>query len=147
MKLRDNARLGSQVFVYRNLHQDCWSIRSKTTGRVVAHADHVELSGARFKVSQAGRRRVLEEQRKNVHAGVEGTLVGYHPAGMGGFPSQRYAVGERSEGPGQSLKAVTYNPYKYETFVTRGDEAPIEGAEEVVLRADKQVWAINPDYL
>jgi len=70
-----------RVFVYRNLHQDCWSVKSKETGRVVAHADRVELSDVEFKVSEPGRQRVLKEQSKNVHAGLVGTLENFHARG------------------------------------------------------------------
>lgn len=64
-----------RVFVYRNLHNDCFSVRSVDTGRVIAHVKSVQVSDARFIVSEAGRQRVLREKRKNVHAGVEGVLV------------------------------------------------------------------------
>lgn len=147
MKLRDNARTGSRVFVYRNLHTGCWSIKSKETGRVVAHADRVELSDARFKVSEAGRQRVLQEQRKNVHAGVEGTLEAYAPARAGveptPFPRATYTTGTPG---GQKVEPVTYNPYKFSTFVIRGSERPVASAEAVVMEP-REVWAINPRYL
>ncbi len=64
-----------KVFVYYNLHKHCWSLKAlegKDKGRVVAHADDVMVYLAKCKVSEAGRQRVLNEQRKNVHAGVVG---------------------------------------------------------------------------
>ena len=61
-----------EVEVYRNLHRDCWSIRQD--GVVVAHANSVGLTNCTFKVSQAGRQRVLRDQKKNVHAKIVGTL-------------------------------------------------------------------------
>jgi len=65
----------SKVEVYWNLHQARWSVRDQRTRKVVAHADRVLLADCHFKVSQAGRARVLRERRKNVHAFVSGTLV------------------------------------------------------------------------
>ena len=62
------------VDVYRNLHKNTWSIRSRTTGRVIAHADNVVVKNVKFVVQPAGRQRVLDEERKNVHAFVRGTL-------------------------------------------------------------------------
>ena len=47
-----------RVFVYFNLHRHCWSIKAlegPQRGRVVAHAQRVNLSGCHFKVSEAGR--------------------------------------------------------------------------------------------
>ena len=67
-----------RVFVYFNLHKKCLSVKAlegESKGRVIAHADSVELVNATFKVSQAGRQRVLRERRKNVHAGVVGTMT------------------------------------------------------------------------
>ncbi len=131
---------GSRVFVYRNLHQDCWSVKA-TTGsrRVVAHADRVDLSDVEFRVNEKGRQRVLRDQAKNVHAGVVGTLEGMVPRGMAKFPSRTYTV----EGAPDSaqIAPVTYNPYRYETFVIRGSEEPIETAERAVLEPNKEVWA------
>ncbi|MBN9415480.1 MAG: hypothetical protein J0I12_08565 [Candidatus Eremiobacteraeota bacterium] len=133
---------GRRVFVYKNLHEGCWSVKDRETGHVVAHADRVELSDVELKVSQSGRRRVLEEQRKNVHAGLVGTLQGVQ---LSGFPSKRYVVpGQSSEQPSGQL--VTYNPYKYSSFVNKADETPVLTAERAVLDADgKSVWVFGPN--
>ena len=133
---------GRRVFVYKNLHEGCWSVKDRQTGHVVAHADQAALSDVDLKVSQAGRRRVLEEQRKNVHAGVEGTL---ELIGLRGCPSKRYVV-RGGDGPGESPVLVTYNPYKYETFVNKADEKPVLSAERAILDADgKSVWVFAPE--
>ena len=71
MKIHD----GVSVDVYKNLHKNTWSIRSRTTGRVVEHADNVLVRAATFVVQPAGRQRVLKEQRKNVHAFVRGIIT------------------------------------------------------------------------
>jgi hypothetical protein len=63
-----------RVFVYRNLNEQTFSVRDVKTGRVICHAERLLLRNAVFKVSAAGRLRVLREQRKNVHAGIEGEL-------------------------------------------------------------------------
>ena len=141
MKLRPDELQGRRVFVYKNLHQNCWSVKDRKTGLVVAHADKVELSDVELKVSQAGRRRVLEEQRKNVHAGVEGTL---EKVALQGYPSRRYVVRGSGEA-GNSGVLVTYNPYKYETFVTKAEEKPVLTAQRAILDNDgKSVWVFAP---
>lgn len=101
-----------KVEVYKNLHKGCWSVRHK--GKVVDYADIVFLRDAKFVVQPGGRKRVLEEQRKNVHAWVKG---------------------ERIERPPRNLKfesVAMYNPYKYETFVNIMKE-PIREAKYVAM--------------
>jgi len=108
-----------KVFVYFNLHKKCFSIKAlegALKGRVVAHRDNVLLFHTTFKVSQAGRERVLREQRKNVHAGVVGNwyCTGYDQDTLS-------TVKERGE-------LVTYNPYKYTSFVYKEDESEADTA-------------------
>lgn len=102
--------IGERVFVYRNLHKKCYSVKSLKTGRVIAHVDSIDLINVSFRVSQAGRNRVLREKRKNVHAGV----VGYVSCPLGAEHSV----------------SVTYNPYKFDSFVTKIDELPIFKADK-----------------
>jgi hypothetical protein len=64
-----------KVFVYFNLHKKVWSVKAlegPNKGRVVAHRNALSLYHCTFKVSEAGRQRVIREQRKNVHAGIVG---------------------------------------------------------------------------
>jgi hypothetical protein len=109
-----------KVFVYFNLHRKCWSVKAlegPMKGRVIQHTDNIVLSSCIFKVSEAGRQRVLKERRKNVHAGVVGTIV---------EPSSLARV--------VHLVPVAYNPYKADTFVTKPDDAPIHAADVVFLQ-------------
>lgn len=78
-----------EVEAYRNLNRKgVWfSFRSKDTGlvcdRIDIKAGHRRtLRGCTFKVSKAGRARVLREQRKNVHALIVGEVdtKTYNPA-------------------------------------------------------------------
>ena len=61
------------VFVYRNLHKQCLSVRQG--GIVKCHAENVVLNDCEFKVSLAGQQRVRDEKKKNVHAGIKGMVV------------------------------------------------------------------------
>ena len=115
-----------KVFVYYNLHKHMWSIKAlegPNKGRVVAHSRHVLLAGARGKVSEAGRQRVLREKRKNVHAGITGYLI--HMEREGYFPGH----------------PVTYNPYKYKTFVYKYSERPYTGSQMAYL-TNREVIAL-----
>lgn len=130
-----------RVFIYWNLHRECWSIKAlegPSKGRVIAHASAWAIShGVQFKVSGAGRQRVLREQRKNVHAGVVGDLeawVSIHTA-SGAGPLEhlhRPSVFERENLDACNAQPfvwqVTYNPYKGPTFITRENGEPITGA-------------------
>lgn len=113
-----SLRYGQKVKVYRNLHKDTYSIVDYTSGKVIGYADSITLKQAEFRVSEAGRQRVLRDKQKNVHAFVVGTFV----STTGG--PERYEA--------------YYNPYKTKTFVVRnvsGDimSTPLTGAARVRL--------------
>ena len=94
--------------VYFNLHKHLFSVQEKVNGqwKVVGHTDDITLYNVTFKVSEAGRQRVLKEKRKNVHAFVEGTLspsplvcdnpliIRYNPYKSGSFTSGDFNVKE-----------------------------------------------------
>ncbi len=126
-----------KVFCYFNLHRKCFSIKAlegPNKGRVIAHRDDVLLFDATFKVSEAGRQRVLRERKKNVHAGVVGM---WDETGTDLITIDRVTtIGT----------PITYNPYKYNTFVHLYGEHPIETGRLVALtvsenkRSHINVW-------
>jgi|TARA_R100001480_G_scaffold153832_1_gene157631 hypothetical protein len=73
------------------------------------------LKDARFLVGQAGRKKVLREQKKNVHAGISGYIV------------------ERVPNVPDFCTTVSYNPYKNETFINYSNEKPMLWAPHVVM--------------
>jgi hypothetical protein len=98
-----------KVKVYYNLRKKCFSVQHK--GIVIAHKDKLVLNNVQFKVSEAGRQRVLKEKRKNVHA---------------------YAVGDLCEDFVQLTDKtidVTYNPYLYSSFVNKKTLKPVHNAK------------------
>lgn len=86
------------VEVYKNLHNDKFSIRCSKSKLVIAHADDLYLLDVKFIVQQKGRERVLNEKRKNVHAYAKGKLTMAHK------PSW------------EVLAKVNYNPYRFGFF-------------------------------
>jgi len=66
------------VRVYWNLHQHCWSLQGRPPSvkrpMIIGHAQMLHLHDCTFIVNEGGRKRVLIQQRKNVHAFVEGTI-------------------------------------------------------------------------
>ena len=121
-----------KVFVYYNLHKHKWSVKDVKTGRVIGHQYEVQLYNATFKVSEAGRVRVLKEKRKNVHAGVEGYLTTDVLARKMDGTILWESQSERHK--------VTYDPYKYDTFVTVSDKEPIDKAYFVRMVAYGKDW-------
>lgn len=115
------------VYVYRNLHRNCWSIRHARSRKVLLHADELMLNDASFKVSQAGRQRVLRERRKNVHAGVQGTLDL-----MPELPARA------------RWKQVAYNPYRFSSFVLSRTGEQVSAARSVLFDKQGRVWAVKP---
>jgi hypothetical protein len=112
IKEDDMVNRNKRVYVYFNFHKKCWSVRQE--GKVVEHTNAVLLKDCRYLVGQAGRKRVLREKKKNVHAGVSGYMVDRVPA----LPEES--------------KEITYNPYKFETFVTDSNE-PVTHSDYAVL--------------
>ena len=120
-----------KVFCYYNLHRDTWSIKAlegPDKGRVILHADHVLLEHATPKVSEKGRQRVLREKRKNVHAGIVGTLVST-------LKLRHYAIPE-------GAPEVSYNPYKGSTFYYKASGEAWATQSEFVLLTGKKVYLI-----
>ena len=111
-----------KVDVYFNLHRKQFSIRAcegPNKGRVIAHRETVTLLQPEFKVSQAGRARVLREGRKNVHATVRGTWI-YHEH----IENYRSQVENRCKKRGVE---ITYNPYKMSSFSYWNDLGELHG--------------------
>lgn len=108
-----------KVFVYFNLHKKLFSVRAlegEKRGKVIAHMPMVTLENPKFKVSKAGRERVLREQRKNVHAGVVGDFC------LDIIASNKIV-----------WEHVRYNPYLFDSFVTQ-DNQPVAVADVAHLQ-------------
>lgn len=119
-----------QVRVYRNLHRKLYSIQTYVKGkgwRVADYADSFSLRNVEFVVKNAGRERVRQEKRKNVHAYATGTLT-YLP--------DPYTFLDTSS-------RVTYDPYTMETFEvdTGRDWEPIYKAKYAHFTKDG-AWAV-----
>jgi len=105
-----------RVYVYFNLHRNVFSIRQ--SNRVKRHVKQLCLKDVRYLVQPAGRSKVLETGVKNVHAGLSGYFVDRVPVPAVSFD-------------------VTYNPFKYSTFVDVEDREPQEWSEYAYLECGK----------
>ena len=121
-----------KTFVYRNLRTGNFSLRNSRTGLVYGHKHTVFLAEAEFKVGAKGRERVLREGRKNVHAGVLGTVVATSDGILDVNEVDLYAQGRYRE--------VSYNPYLGDTFTYKDTGEPVEpvkGGYSVTLTGNK----------
>lgn len=108
----------TNVRVYFNLHKKMISVQSKVNGqwKVSKHVEDILLKNVKFKVSEAGRQRVIKNKRKNVHAYIYGEVIKSLPNPMNLI-----------------FNSVNYNPYKLERFqvqneyVDRADFVMING--------------------
>jgi hypothetical protein len=109
---------GTRVEVYWNLHKHLFSVRpleGPYKGSVFAHTDYLDLYDVTFAVQPAGRQRVLDEGRKNVHAYVRGVVSAHLPH--------------------DTTRTVTYNPYRDTSFVDVATNRPVTRAHVVKARA------------
>lgn len=119
--------------VYRNLTNGLISIRDIKSGLVIGHAEEVILADSKFIVSESGRKRVLRENQKNVHAFVEGYIVDIK--GFLDFKSRLSSIELINDNPTDNDDSVdvTYNPYRFETFVAIDDNRCIKTAKRVIV--------------
>ena len=126
----DQDLIGKKVMVYYNLHKHTFSVQYQ--GIVVLYADYVKLSNVEFRVREGGKDKVRKEMRKNVHAFVIGTLMEYCTYPCENMPQET------------NDNVITYNPYKYDSFVKKDSEEPIYNANEIdMINTKNKIFHIN----
>ena len=115
-----------KVDIYRNLNipkdDPCkWSVLDRSNRKVVDRVQTAHVKDVKFVVQPAGRKRVLEEKRKNVHAFIRGELT----------DDRFMAVG---------LIKVIYNPYESDHFI-RTDTG------EAIYEWDNVLFTIHGAYI
>lgn len=98
---------GMKVSVYWHFPKGCYSVQYK--GLVIAHVNNICLKDVKFRVSGAGRQRVLREERKNVHAKIHGIV-----ADITELPEY------------ERVNRVRYNPKFCTTFMSHEQDATSE---------------------
>ena len=125
-----NDLIGKKVMCYYDLHRHVFSVTYK--GLVVLKADYLKLSDVEFRVREGGKQKVRKETRNNVHAFVIGYLEDYCEFPCNDIPEP------------ESNNVITYNPYKYESFVVKDTEEPIFNANEVeMINLKDKIFLIN----
>jgi len=142
------ASTGSaDVRIYRNLHQRCWSVQTKTARgwRVLCHATCFNAVQATFRVSEAGRLRTIRNRAKNVHAYCYATLCDLSSRTVQDWISAT------------SYVSISYNPYSAQSFVStpmlpphcyvtprlKPHYTPIESARVVIGRSNGHLEGAN----
>lgn len=83
-------------------------------GKILAHVSEIYLSDPNFFVRQSGRIKVIETKQKNVHAWIIGNVL-----------ACRYTL--------DNVKSIVYNPYVYETFMSKDIPATKQDFDVVEL--------------
>ena len=130
LKNKINNLIGKKVMCYYDLHRHTFSVTYN--GLVMLKADYLKLNDVEFRVRQGGKQKVRDEKRKNVHAFVIGNLDDYCE-----FPCRNIPVPESND-------VVTYNPYKYDSFVIKTTEEPIYKSNEIeMINIKDKIFLIN----
>jgi hypothetical protein len=108
------------------------ALSGEYAGRVVAHAAYIQMTGVSFHVSASGQARARREKQRNVHAGIIGYVVAigsYETRLPNDIDVNRYI-------PSSGTNLVTYNPWKYDTFVMKETGEPVHSATDVTIWSD-----------
>lgn len=130
----DDKRLsnGRVISCYFNLHNHHWSMRQK--GIVIGHTKQLVAEDCSFRVGKAGRKRVLDEGRKNVHAFASSKKCDVAPFNVESdefYKSLGYVE-------------ISYNPFKADHFYVKETGERVDHADRVILFPNKRVMALNP---
>lgn len=134
--------------LYYNLHKHCLSVRNISTGRdmlvpadrSVIHCRAVLLHDATFAVQPAGHAKARATGVKNVHAFVRGSMDYFDLRDS--FPVTGHMWESMIEDVKERGIEVTYNPYKYNSFVNRATLAPIYSAPKVYVEG-RNIYALT----
>ena len=98
-----------KVFIYKNLHKDCWSV--KQDGLVKMHTHDLSLFDCSFRVNYKGQGQGTRGEEEECPRRCQRI--------------HRPPLGRREDisREGQKTKCAMYNPYKYKSFVRVDDDS------------------------
>ena len=110
-------KISAKFYIYRNLNRGkLFSVKYK--GKVVDRLDDFVAYDCETRVSQAGRKRVLENQKRNVHAFV---VANSYTEAMGLVKP--------------NTNELKYNPYRSSNFQCNGEN--VDRADAVLFKDGK----------
>ena len=117
------------VRVFKNLKHGCYSIMQ--AGKLQASARQVRLANVEFRVREAGRQRMLREDKPNIHAFAVGYLVDFvHPVEERALTT---LVG----------RDIAYRPKQFATFVDAETHAPITNVAFAQFNEDGVTYSLD----
>lgn len=135
--------LGQRVEMYKNVTNKSFSLKGyelnslvenvlpiSKTKKVLSHSHNLLVTNCELVVSSSGRQRVIDCGQKNVHAYVKGTL--FEDVDESGRDMERY-----------SLRELTYNPYKNESFVYRDSGERVDSVKLLYADAHGKVYKVE----
>jgi len=125
---------GRVTSCYFNLHNHHWSMQQR--GLVIGHAEQLVADDCSFTVRPSGRKRVLEEGKKNVHAFAKSRHWHVSPLPDRDDAFEFYEL--------LGYVEISYNPFKADHFYVKATGERVDHAERVILFANKRVMALNP---
>jgi|APHM01.1.fsa_nt_gi hypothetical protein len=120
----------TRIDAYRNLHDQCISVKCMDTdradyGRVIEHTQQIFVSNPTFVVNQRGREKAVETGVKNAHAFVRGQ-----------WDDSLNVI---------DAEPITYNPFAFKRFVHAETERPVKSAEKAMV-SSSGVSAVGLSY-
>ncbi len=146
-----------RVNVYRNVKKkpSILSIRCASSGLVLGHSHHAELTDCRFVIQSSGQSQVRKTNQKNVHAWVSGNLE--YITDFCSIKDRELTddvlhiteeevqlVRDVTSSSPNVFKRIQYDPYEDDTFTLKGTEIEVETAEAVSVYADGTIYAREP---
>ncbi len=138
-------------FIYRNLNRKGWTYSLRNKGLVVGYATSILIAAPDFRVSEAGRQRILAHKRKNVHAGIVGEVLDVRGYVTRLVDEKTLLAGYTASNIAKSWDAVhdfgipiSYNPYRAGHFIEKSTGNPVHYATFVSIR-DRDVRALLPN--
>jgi hypothetical protein len=112
------AWMNKEVHIYRNLHNHKISVQGRVgnSWKVIGHVENCILSEVSFIVQESGRKRVLRDRQKNVHAWAKGNLIAEIDATI------------------ITPVSLMYDPYQHQGFVERKTENLIASCRYLAVR-------------
>lgn len=123
----------AKYYIYRNLHKSSFSIKRR--GRVVERPYLFSVENAQFQVSEKSRERAVNENKRNVHAFLVSDNYEIYD-----YDDIQYEHLKKSILNNEKFEEVTYNPFKYNSFVIKKTGTPVFYAEYVV-GIDERIYA------
>lgn len=111
--------MSAKFHFYRNLRTGTFSLRVR--GKVIGHPVSILCSDCTLVVSENGRKKVIRDKRKNVHA----------------YISAEHYIDITQPIDVSSYQEVYYNPYTTKTFVMKTSSEPIVNSPIVLLHENR----------